>query len=269
MDEFAISRSEAATLRAVANWVYFKTDFKLLKSHKGFRSGRTHLFLGTTGSGKSTLVRSILIDLFKNNPDKKALIILSEESTEDFKSALSETEFDFHSGVNMTVLSEEDQNFNSTQEYIQHLRLLISELKPNVLFFDNLTTSLLYNDKSNRDQFLIAKELKRLTAKHDIATIFVAHTGAQISDNMNRLINENDIRGSKSVVNMIEFLYIMQRFEVGSTFFQTIRVVKHRSQQPDHKLFRLMYDTKKNLYTSDFPLDFQAFKEAFNQRNKL
>ena len=42
--------------------VKFNSAHGFLREHNGYRNGKLHLFIGTASSGKSTLVRSLILD---------------------------------------------------------------------------------------------------------------------------------------------------------------------------------------------------------------
>ena len=65
---------------------HFHSTFNFISSHNGFRKGKLHLILSDTGTGKSTLIRSLMYDVLLSLPeDKKLLLILSEETEMDFE----------------------------------------------------------------------------------------------------------------------------------------------------------------------------------------
>lgn len=263
-----LTKSESITLKAINNWVYYKSDFNFLKAHKGLRESKLHLLIGTTGSGKSTVVRSILFDLLSKTKDKNILMLLSEETANDLKTDLAKLDLDMENIKNLYVVSEEEIE-ESEVPYIKRLEAYIKRNNIKIFIFDNITTSFAYNDMNAKAQFEFVKSIKAMTKKLYLTTLLIAHTGAQISGGANRMLNENDIRGSKSVVNLAEFLYIIQLIEVGETYFQTLRIIKHRSQNPDAKLFQLIFNKSRNIYERDRILPFDQFKDCYDKRNRL
>jgi hypothetical protein len=102
-----------------------------------------------------------------------------------------------------------------------------------------------------------------------MATLIVAHTDASINDSHKDFININHIRGSKTICNLVEFAYILQRFEIGQTFFPTLRIVKSRNQNLIHNLYALKYEQRLRSYVGDKAIPFEEFKEAHGKRNRL
>jgi len=249
--------------------VQIKSSYAFLNAHNGLRKGFTHVVLGTTGGGKSTFVRSLIRDvLFGNSAKQKILFWATEESHEE---CLTEMSFGLPScdALNSVSIFSESDELMSEKEYILYLTSLIEERQPDVFIMDNITTSAMYEGQSVRQQGAFSKHLKRICKINNVALVIIAHTGAEVSDNMPRLINENDIRGGKQIVNLCEFLYILQRFQIGESFFPTLRVKKHRGQDVDATMYSLSYDKHTRSFKNDNPIPFDRFKEMFKNRNVL
>lgn len=258
--------SEQEEFEKEQNKVHFGSNLGFLNAHNGLRRGSLHLVLGTTGGGKSTLVRTLLRDLiFRPEKEFHVAVWLSEEEVNDYRAQVAYGMPSHDRLLNTSAFSE------LGTEHVSELRFFewIEFNQPDVLIFDNITTSKFYNDRSVSDQGKFANKLKQITKKLNMATIVIAHTDAKATDAMGRLININDIRGSKTIANLAEFAYILQRFELEKTFFPTIRTVKSRSQELVHNLYLLNYDKRIRSFSEDKAMDFKQFKEAFNARNKL
>lgn len=246
--------------------VHFHSGLGFLNSHNGLRRGSMHLILGTTGGGKSTLVRTLIRDLIFNPKNNLQLgVWLSEETVEDYKRQVAYGMPAHDRLLSTCAFSELEAKASKKITFFEWLDFY----KPDVLIFDNITTSEMYNDLSAKEQGAFAAKLKELTTKYNMATILIAHTDAKATDSMGRLINLTDIRGSKNLPNLVEFAYILQRFEIEESFFPTIRVVKHRSQELLHSLYSLHYDPRLRSFKGDLPIDFKKFKEMYGKRNRL
>jgi hypothetical protein len=245
--------------------VHFSSKLGFLNAHNGFRRGCLHLLIGTTGGGKSTLVRTILRDLiFNKENDAHIGIWLSEETVSDYKAQIAAGMPSHERLLKTEAISELDVNA-SEMMLIEWLEMV----RPDVVLFDNITTSKFYMDKRPAEQAAFATRIKGLSKKLNIAMVVVAHTDASVSDSQKGLISINQIRGSKTICNLAEFAYVLQRFAVGDGFFPTIRVVKSRSQNLIHGLYMLKYDDRLRSYTEDNPINFEKFKEVYAQRNRL
>lgn len=266
MEPLHFTKEEQIELVRKNNETHFSSKFGFLNSHNGLRRGCLHLMLGTTGGGKSTVVRSILRDFIfnKDNETRSASIWLSEETVNNFKTEMSKS-VPSHDALYRVTVSSELEKHEKGFSFSGLQRTLV----PDLIIFDNITTSKFYASKKPSEQITFATKLKELAIELNCAVILIAHTGAMVSDNMNRLIDPNDIRGTKDVVNLAEVLYILQRFHIGDIYFPTIRIEKARGQEVVSKFYRLNYEKTLFSYISDEPISFEKFKEAYGKRNRL
>ena len=263
LESLKYSNEDAAKYKLESNLIHFKTDLAFLKIHNGLRLLKMHLLLSPTHGGKSTLVRSVVFDMLKNNKLIKILIILSEETIEEFKAEFSKT-FPAHEILeNVTLISEQD-GCNSIEDTKINIKEAIEMSDCEIVFYDNITTSTLYPDDF-KTQESTALWLKALSKK--ITLFLIAHTND--NSGSSKLLTESDIRGSKKLPNLVEFLYILQPIMVGNTMFQFINIRKHRGQETENKMFRLFYDPYHSIFKNDKGVNFEDVKEVFLQRNKL
>lgn len=258
-----LTDEEIAKIKQKAQITEVKSNFGFIQGHRGLRLGALHILMGTAGSGKSTVTRAVISDMVKVNQES-VYIWLSEESTTDFMIGLADNKVSKGDRSKLLIESELDSE-SSVDEILERVKFTGA----NVLVFDNITTSRFYMDKAPDAQAEFVTKLKKFASENEVAIFLIAHTGKKISDNHGQLITENDIRGASSIVNLANFFYILQRFEIGNRYFQTIRVQKHRGQQMRDRMFELVYSMEEHTYTEDKKIDFEEFKEAFNQRNKL
>lgn len=247
--------------------IEFKSKLGFLNSHNGLRRNKTHLFLAPTGVGKSTFVRTLVRDVIFNNKDSKVFIWLTEETVEEFKSQLSYGLPSHEILNNIEIASEQESELEESTLKLW-LEDYISMTEPDVVICDNITTSKLYAEKRVSEQSKIAHWFKRL-ANYGNALFLIAHTGAEVRENQSRLIDENDIRGSKAITTLVEFMYILQPIWINQTLNQFLKIKKHRGQDLMHGLYRLNYKKDLKAFQNDVSVDFDKFKEAFSQRNKL
>lgn len=249
------------------NTVHMKSKYGFLNAHNGLRRGSTHVLMGTAGGGKSTLVRSVLRDFIfnKENTDLGVVLHLSEESCLEYKGQLIHSVPSHEQLDRGALISEEEHPDEDFDYFLERHRVLA----PDLLIYDNMTTSRFYEGTSVKAQAKIFSKIKALTKELNCATLIVAHTKADISDGMDRFINMNDIRGSKAIPNMAEFFYILQRFKVEDDFFPTLRILKSRSQQLIHSMYYLQYEKSTRSYVKDSAISFDQFKEAYTKRQRL
>lgn len=271
-----VTNAELDFLIDDAQRLYFPSEFSFLNQHMGFRPGKMHTFLATTGAGKSTLGRTLLIDVLKSGVIEKeysnVLVWLTEEKRTEFLTEFHRTDF-FKNRQDIKkrifIDSEFDQKNLGVLELLKRLERLIRTQDIKFVLFDNITTSRLYEGKRPDEQSNIAWELKSLASQHNFPLVIFAHTNAEINNNIRRLINPNDIRGSKGIVNISEFFYIMQAFFAGKERFTTMYIEKHRGHLIHDRFFSLEYDPHRRIFGRDIPLDFERFKDIYKRKDEL
>jgi twinkle protein len=189
---------------------------------KGMRSGEITLLISGTGSGKSTILREVMLDLIENHPDTKVGIVSLEESpaetarklagmviernpaNEEIELADLKVGFDAVFGDDRVVVLDHQGSINDssiidkleymclsgcTHLFIDHITILVSE------GVDKLT--------GNEAQDKIMNELLRLAKRYPVWIGLVSHlrktqTGGT-SFEEGKLPSLDDIRGSGSV----------------------------------------------------------------------
>ena len=260
------TQDEADQMAAVSGECHFRTSFGFLNTHNGIRKNKMHMLISPTSGGKSTIVRSVLRDVIFNNTDKKILLFLSEETVQEFKD-------EFYKGVpvckrlkdSLVIISQVNQDY-SGDELKKKIEEIIEFYNIDLFVFDNLTTSRkLHLGQSVPTQDETVMWLKSLCKT---TTVFViAHTNT--TDYNNRLITENDIRGTKTTVNVTEFLYILQPINVGNALNQFIIIKKNRGVKCSNKTFKMNFCDKIMSFENDTAVNFAEMKRIFKLRNKL
>ena len=250
---------------------HFSTRYNFLKSHNGFRKGNLHTFLGTSGGGKSTLMRSILLDLLNNMKGKDDFILLwlSEERARDYHRELRQSGIPYKYLAKIKFYSEIDDIDNGSKDVLKKMRWLIREKKPKIFVYDNITTSMEYANVSVPQQGDFFNELKKISAEADIPFVITAHTNGSIGESYEGMIEQNNIRGSKMPAMTSEYFYIMQSFYIDDERFNTIKITKFRGNPINHRLFEINYEPEMRIFNADKKLNFDTFKEVFKKRNKL
>ena len=132
-------------IKYLKEFQFAETRFHFINDHYGLRPGNIHLLMGTSGKGKSTLARSIMLDVARFH---KVFFLTSEEEERDVKDRfhLSKTHPDLVKNIThyrdtdlMTGIEPGDvEGFLSVLSW--HMLAADSE----ILFYDNLTASLYY-----------------------------------------------------------------------------------------------------------------------------
>lgn len=264
----ALTETEVEFLKEDNDKIFFKSNYSFINAHKGLRPGNLHTFIATPGGGKSTLVRTIIIDLILSR--KKVGIVLSEESKADLQAELSRTGIK-HDYIEeyLKIFSEIDFGIKSAGEIFGHIHKISTSEKIDVLIYDNITTSNAYLSLSQKDQSEFALELKKICKLYHYPLIVFAHTGSHVTEDHRTLIDMNDIRESRAIVNYSQFFYVIQSFNVGEERNVTVRTVKYRGQPTERRLFKLVYHPKTRIFCNDEYIDFEKFKDMYKNRNKL
>ncbi len=262
------SNDEASQYKADNETVQIESSLGFVRAINGFRRGSLHLVLGTTGGGKSTLVRTILSDFLKNkkNHDLSLGLWLSEESLDAYKQQLAVSMTETEDLKRTEAFSELDLSKEDDPEVFFSWARAV---KPELLIFDNVTTSMFYADQTPKHQLGFVSKIKKLAQEINSAIVLIAHTDSKTKDGGGRLIQVEDIRGSRSVSNLVEFAFVMQKIEIGNIIYNMVNISKYRSQSPEERLFQLKYSKEKRAFIGDVPVDFKKFKEIYNARNQL
>ena len=257
---------EAKTFEASLREVHFHSKFGWINSHNGFRRGNMHLLIAGTGAGKSTLTRAIVSDIVLNKENNCTIAVwLSEETVDEYKAL-----FSLSKTSNEKLLCTEA---NSELEITELSELFFFEwldfVRPDILIYDNITTSGFYVDKTPSEQAKFATKLKKKLKELKCAGIIIAHGDSRQTDQKGGLLDINHIRGSKTICNLAEFAYAFQTFSSENSKCTSLRIVKSRSQGVIHSTYLLKFDQTTRSYISDVAIPFSEFKEAYDARNKL
>lgn len=244
--------------------VYFKSRFQFLSGHNGIRPDLFHLFIGMSGAGKTTLSRSLIIDLIENG--HSPFIWASEELETQYIPIISEILKEKLDGKFMFF--EESQNKEPYKKVFDAIELSIKEKKCDILVFDNLTTSEWYGEGFD-GQSAAMDVLKSFSQRLRIPVIIFAHTVSKARANQDYELDQNDVRGSKKITNKSEYIYVMQQFTVKEQIYSTIKVDKHRQAPSLGKYFLFKYSHKDRLYLSDMKIPFDKYQEIFKSRDRL
>lgn len=258
------SPQEVANFQAQQQIQIIHSRFAFMNVHLGPRPGLTHGLLGTPGSGKSTLAKSVVTDTAKT---LRCLCFLSEETVVEYQAKLNTLKCNME---NMYFIQEKDlklKGFRSLDQIVLHLTEELLGAGIQAFFWDNLTTSKIYESLKPDMQGYFFSKMQQACNENGILFFYVAHTKQGISDNHKQFIEGEDMRGSSYAFNQSEYFYIYQRFLIGTKVYGFINVRKHRFHEVENKYYLL--DFQGGIYVGDVQLEFAKLNEFFRQRNYL
>jgi hypothetical protein len=194
---------------------------------------------------------------------RNTLLYLSEETIEAFKTELAFTGL-VHDTLKKLFIVSERNIPKGTNDILGFIYKKCQELEIEMLFLDNLTTSSHYELPPNQ-QALFCNRIKGMAETLNIPVALFMHTN-NVSGRTGQILNETHIRGSKSIGNIAEFFYTIQKLELSDGFFYSFIVVhKHRGQSPDSRLFFFRYDKATRMYQSDKETNYANLKVALKK----
>lgn len=256
-------------LNKISDTVFNKSKFQMFNAHKGLRPGLLHLLIGMPGGGKSTFRNSVVFDFTEKNPGKKVFIWLSEEKKIDFEKVVARDPELKNAMRNVYIYSEIEHRFHGSREaMINNLSEMVIKSDCDLFLFDNITTSRMYGGGPDA-QSEFCMDIKELFDGSKSVCLLFAHTSTHVSQGYKSLIDINDIHGSRAVVKLAEYQYILQSFHHEDTIHTTARIVKHRDQNVKNKMYYFHFDEKKRVYDFDGSMEFEYFKKLYEKQNKL
>jgi len=246
----------------------YPSRFMFLNSTRGIRPRMLSGIMGTTGSGKSTLTKTMIVDAAKK---EKVMVWLSEETVTEYQIGMHKVSDSRDSFKNICFVEEKNLDafyLNDHETFLEYFKDLVVESGASLIFIDNLTSSNLYSDDIGPSgQSKTAVFLSKITKDLGVGIFFVAHTSKKIVDNQPMLITKEDIRGSQKITILAEYFYIIQKFTAKEKIYPLLNIVKHRHHNITNKFFLLGY--KKDSYEFDQQIDFSLVNKIFKNRDRL
>lgn len=241
----------------------FYSRYEFLKAHYGIRPNCLHGIIGSTGCGKSTLVKCIIAEAAQGH---KVLVWLSEENVVEYQELIQY--LDKSCLKNISFVEEKDipDEFKADQNnFFQYFTQMANEAMADIVFIDNVTSSAFYNQRFGFGGQNRSAEFLRNFCKSVCSVFYVSHTGSSITDNHGKVINPEDIRGSNELAIVTEYMYIIQKFTTEDKQFNLVRVAKYRHHEKARGWYALKYSQKA--YIGDSKVPFNLVNAIFKSRD--
>ena len=245
--------------------IMFASRYEFLKAHKGIRPNCLHGLIGTTGSGKSTLLKCIVTEAAA---DRKVLVWLSEESVSEYQELIQFMDKSVLKNISFVEEKSISQEYKMDQaKFYQYFELMCEKSECDVVFIDNITSSFFYNTRAGLfGQGKTAEYLMNFV-KTKCAVFYVAHTETGITDNYNKVVAPENMRGSKELAIVTEYMYIIQKFTTNEKIYNVLRVAKFRHHKEAAGWYALKFE--HHSYIGDSKVPFELINKIFKSRDFL
>lgn len=262
----APSKAMKKLLTEEYNKIYFKSNFRFLSNHNGYRNGSVHVIQGGAGVGKSTFIRSLLIDLLENNSRKRVGIWLSEETKVSFETHINNSGFPDKFIEKIYYCSDTDNGLNGD---VNSIRYFIERNKLDILFLDNITTANMYNTSPSQQTTILSK-LKLMTIEKNIPLVIVAHSKKDAQTKFKKE-TMHDVRGSGTLPNIAEYYYVIQKIAYeehnNPKRIDLVFIDKSRDYSTnENDTYKLVYHPKSRLYLLSQPIGYDVIREYIKKR---
>lgn len=241
----------------------YPSRFEFLKGHNGIRPKSLTGLMAPTGAGKTTLVKCIIAETAAN---ARVLVWISEETVVEYQELIHYLDKSCLKNIVFVEEKEIPEEYKDTQkDFFEYFEQMAEESGCDIVFIDNVTSSAFYNQRYGITGQNRSAEFLRGFAKRKCEIFYVAHTQSSITENYSKVVNAEDIRGSKELPLMTEYLYIIQKFTSNSKQFNCLRVVKYRHHEKAAGWFSLTYE--KRAYIGDAKVPFNLINKIFKSRD--
>lgn len=252
---------------------YGKIGFAFLDDHCGLRPGQVHVLCSNTSSGKSTLAKTIFA---RYSYENKVLWYSSEESLRSWKLKFAKSEKRPRAD-NIKFVYEKNLleiDIQSVENFFKHLSMQIEQFQAKILFFDNLTASLFYNDKTPKEQSEFLSCMRDFVEKQNIPIFLVVHL-AKNAQAVN--FKSNDVRGNNTLPTIAQYWYNFYRLRSEESdrpdpdvFVSLLHVEKSRDHgSVNDTAYQLFYSQIKNEVFSDKKCTWAFANELMAKSQKL
>lgn len=258
-----VSEFEIEMHSKIKDQILFHSRYSFLMAHNGIRPNCLHGLMGSTGSGKSTLLKCIITEAAMSH---KILVWLSEENIVEYQELINKLD---KSVINNIVFVEEKEIPSEYKErqsvFFEMFEQAVEASGAELVFIDNITTSAFYNSRfgftgqQRTSEFLIS------FVKRVCSVFYITHTRSEVTDNYGKVVTPEDIRGSKELPLVTEYMYIIQKFTTEDRQFNVLRNAKYRHHEDAAGWYGLKYE--KGSYIGDSKVPFATINRIFKMRD--
>lgn len=271
-----MSTDEQELIKATLKNQDFFSRYNFLNSHYGLRNSQLHILVGESGKGKSTLLRSIILDTAHH---ENSLVILSEEDCDSFKYQINlyancdKIKRNVAKTLkNIKVFSELDNDLDPIRHfshYFAKIRRFIESYNIKSLFYDNISTGIF--SEEFQIQSKVIKEFKKIAIDFEIPVFIISHPkkNALFSD---ILLKKDHISGNRCMSTIPENIYTLNACHNLFPKKTYILIDKARNYpRSNNRWFELEYtflDEETGAFTSDKPVTYENVIENVKNNRK-
>lgn len=269
-----MTKQEALEATIAREQERFKSTLECFKITRGIRPGELSVIVGQQGNGKSSLCKTISMSCGINQV--KCYHLLSEEMSSVYKSSIYKAFYYAANGKPFnkflevlffeSMLDWEKTEMNLAS-FLAHIEEVINEIQPEMIIFDNFSTSFLGSLSIDKQGEAI-QSLRKMAAIYDIAIVGVFHT-AKGTDLYKKVLSGEDVRGNASSTNGGAYNYIL------ATYFRVdpprafLAIDKARHHPEANKTYwELVYDKELQIYKGDKKVSYEYVVSVIEEANR-
>ena len=237
--------------------------YEFLKSHFGIRPNSLHGLMSSTGAGKTTLTKCVIAETAAHS---RVLVWLSEETVVEYQELIHYLDKSCLHNIRFVEEKEVPKDYKDDQsKFFEYFEQMAEQAEAEVIFVDNVTTSRFYSSyfgfmgQQKSAEFLID------FVKRKCSIFYIAHTDRKVTDNYGQVVNPSDIRGSKELPNLTEYMYIMQKFTTEAKQYNVLRTAKFRHHKDAAGWYALKFE--RDAYIGDSKVPFAVINKIFKMRD--
>jgi RecA-family ATPase len=268
-----LSQKDRTEIEFLTTSKKFTSRLDVFKCTNGIRPNEFSVIVGPSGNGKSTLCKTISVECAIGG--KICYHLLSEEKSSVYKGVIAKTfekmcgdksPHKFLERLYFESMLDWDENQRNIDYFFENLEDVINDLCPDMVIFDNFTTSFMGELNINVQAAMIAR-LRKMAASYEIAIVGVFHT-AKGTDIYKRVLDGESVRGNASTTNAGAYNYVL------STYFRTkparaiIHIDKARYHSDANKTYyEMLYDKELGIYVRDMKIEYNDIKKILDDAN--